>query len=74
MGPPVSPEQVASAVAATPPIPAGPFGATWESIKWNYRVPELVRDRKFGIFLHWDLYSVPATRSGTRNTCTATPT
>ena len=59
MGPPVRPEQVARAVAATPPIPAGPFEPTWDSIERDYRVPEWFRDGKFGIFLHSGLYSVP---------------
>jgi alpha-L-fucosidase len=60
MGPHVNAEQVARAVAATPPIPEGPFAPTWESVAEHYRVPEWFRDGKFGIFLHWGLYSVPA--------------
>lgn len=35
------------------------FEATWESLK-NYSVPEWYQDAKFGIFIHWDVYSVPA--------------
>ncbi|HEX7410959.1 MAG TPA: alpha-L-fucosidase, partial [Bacteroidales bacterium] len=31
-----------------------------ESITANYRIPEWFRDAKFGIFLHWGIYSVPA--------------
>src|SRR5579863_911228 len=38
---------------------AGPFQPTWESLK-TYQVPEWYRDAKFGIFLHWGVYSVPA--------------
>ena len=60
MGPRVSDEQVARAVEATPPIPVGPIEPTWESLEQNYRVPEWFRDGKFGIFLHWGLYSIPA--------------
>src|SRR5437660_3077820 len=37
----------------------GPFRPDWESLK-NYEVPEWYRDSKFGIFIHWGVYSVPA--------------
>jgi len=37
----------------------GPFHPTWESLE-NYQVPEWYRDAKFGIFIHWGVYSVPA--------------
>lgn len=40
-------------------IAGGPFAATWESLE-NYRVPVWYQDAKFGIFIHWGLYSVPA--------------
>jgi alpha-L-fucosidase len=60
MGPPATPEIVAAAVAATPALPPGPVQATWDSVRANYRVPEWFRDAKFGIFLHWGLYAVPA--------------
>jgi hypothetical protein len=40
-------------------IPPGPFQPTWESIATSYRAPDWLRDAKFGIFLHWGLYSVP---------------
>ena len=36
-----------------------PFQDTWASLS-TYRVPEWYRDAKFGIFLHWGVYSVPA--------------
>jgi len=45
------------------PIPAGPFQPTWESIRQNYKVPQWFLDAKFGIFMHWGLYSVAATAS-----------
>lgn len=35
------------------------YKATWDSLG-NYRVPEWYRDAKFGIFVHWGIYSVPA--------------
>ncbi len=37
----------------------GPFAANWDSLG-AYRVPEWFRDAKFGIFIHWGVYSVPA--------------
>jgi alpha-L-fucosidase len=37
----------------------GPFQPTWESLK-TYKVPEWYQDAKFGIFIHWGVYSVPA--------------
>jgi alpha-L-fucosidase len=38
---------------------AGPYRADWESLK-TYQVPDWYKDAKFGIFLHWGVYSVPA--------------
>jgi alpha-L-fucosidase len=40
-------------------IAAGPFKAEWESLK-GYRVPAWYQDGKFGIFIHWGVYCVPA--------------
>jgi alpha-L-fucosidase len=40
-------------------IAAGPFQATWESLI-QYQVPAWYEDGKFGIFIHWGVYSVPA--------------
>jgi alpha-L-fucosidase len=37
----------------------GPFRPDWESLE-NYKVPEWYMDAKFGIFIHWGVYSVPA--------------
>ncbi len=31
----------------------------WESVK-KHRIPQWYEDCKFGIFIHWGLYSVPA--------------
>jgi alpha-L-fucosidase len=36
-----------------------PFRPSWESLA-AYRTPEWFRDAKFGIFIHWGVYSVPA--------------
>lgn len=35
------------------------FQANWESLK-KYQTPDWFRDAKFGIFIHWGVYSVPA--------------
>jgi len=35
------------------------FKATWESLRTN-RIPQWLRDGKFGIYTHWGVYSVPA--------------
>lgn len=46
---------------ATPKaLPAGPFAATWESLRDGYRIPRWFNEAKFGIFMHWGLYSIPA--------------
>ncbi len=37
----------------------GPFRPDWESLR-NHKVPEWYKDAKFGIFIHWGVYSVPA--------------
>ena len=39
---------------------AGPYQPTWESLRDNYRVPAWLNEAKFGIFIHWGLYSIPA--------------
>ena len=47
--------------AVTPnPIPAGPVSPTWDSLRANYHTPAWLEDAKFGIFIHWGVYSVPA--------------
>ena len=38
---------------------AGPFRPDWESFR-SYEPPEWYKDAKFGIFIHWGVYSVPA--------------
>ncbi|MBB5194697.1 alpha-L-fucosidase [Anaerocolumna cellulosilytica] len=40
-------------------IKEGKFKDTWESLS-GYRIPEWYRKAKFGIFIHWGIYSVPA--------------
>ena len=38
---------------------AGPFRPDWESLQ-AYQIPDWYQDAKFGIFIHWGVYSVPA--------------
>jgi alpha-L-fucosidase len=40
-------------------VAGGPFSASWESLE-AYSVPEWYQDAKFGIFIHWGVYAVPA--------------
>ena len=35
------------------------YSATWDSVK-THRLPDWYDDYKFGIFIHWGIYSVPA--------------
>lgn len=42
------------------PIPPGPVEPTWESLRAHYQTPAWLEDGKFGIFIHWGLYAVPA--------------
>ncbi len=52
---------VEAAVAQIPTsLPPGPFAPTWESLQKNYSVPSWFVGAKFGVFMHWGLYSVPA--------------
>ena len=49
--------------AVLPPMPPGPFLETWASVRANYRAPEWFVDSKFGLCMHWGLFSVPARQS-----------
>ena len=40
-------------------IQGGPFEAQWPSLE-QYKIPQWYKDAKFGIFIHWGAYSVPA--------------
>jgi len=44
----------------TTPMAQGPVKPTWESISENYKVPDWFVGAKFGIFLHFGIFSVPA--------------
>ena len=37
----------------------GPYRPDWHSLR-KYQVPDWYKDAKFGIFVHWGVYSVPA--------------
>lgn len=61
MGPPATETLSEAAVAKVrEPLAPGPFAANWKSIGENYKEPGWFEDAKFGIFLHWGLYAVPA--------------
>jgi len=61
MAPETRLEVVEAAIAMIPTkIPSGPFQPTWDSLKENYQVPHWFVEAKFGVFMHWGLYSVPA--------------
>ncbi|MDL2208293.1 alpha-L-fucosidase [Parabacteroides sp. OttesenSCG-928-O15] len=36
------------------------FQPTWDNLAENYQFPEWFVDAKFGIFIHWGVYAVPA--------------
>ncbi len=40
-------------------IQEGPYQDNWESLS-EYRVPDWYEKKKFGIFIHWGVFSVPA--------------
>jgi len=40
-------------------VAKGPFAPSWSSLE-GFTVPAWYEDGKFGIFIHWGLYSVPA--------------
>jgi alpha-L-fucosidase len=42
------------------PMAAGPIQPTWESLRENYKVPNWFVGAKFGIFMHFGIFSVPA--------------
>ena len=40
-------------------VPKKYYEPTWESLE-KYTIPQWYKDAKFGIFIHWGVYSVPA--------------
>lgn len=55
----ISSRIAANLAAIDQTIDAGPFAPAWDSLA-KYSVPSWYQDAKFGIFIHWGLYSVPA--------------
>ena len=61
MAPETSQRVVEDAVKQIPtPMAPGPVKPTWDSLKENYQVPSWFRGAKFGIFMHFGIFSVPA--------------
>ncbi len=61
MAPETRLEVVEAAVAALrTPLAPGPFAPTWDSLRAHYEVPAWFYEAKFGVFLHWGVYAVPA--------------
>jgi alpha-L-fucosidase len=55
-----APKGAPDAYAVPKPMIAGPYQPTWESLRDNWQVPRWFNEAKFGIFIHWGLYSIPA--------------
>ncbi len=55
-----APAGAPDAYAKPKPMIDGPFQPTWESLRDNYHLPTWFNQAKFGIFIHWGLYSIPA--------------
>ena len=55
-----APAGAPDAYAKARPMISGPFQPTWESLRDNYTLPAWFNQAKFGIFIHWGLYSIPA--------------
>src|SRR6185312_8919514 len=53
-------DKIHNALATVDKVDAqGPFKPSWSSLD-KYQVPKWYEDAKFGIFIHWGVYSVPA--------------
>lgn len=55
-----APAGAPDAYATPKPDLSGPVQPTWESLRDTYSVPTWFNEAKFGIFIHWGLYSIPA--------------
>lgn len=51
-----------TATPAPAAAPKGPYQPTWESIS-THKVPQWFTEARFGLSMHWGLYSVPAYQS-----------
>ncbi len=61
MAPETSEDVVQKAVRQIPvPMATGPVTPNWQSLQDNYQVPGWFRGAKFGIFMHFGIFSVPA--------------
>ncbi len=61
MAPETSQQVIEKAVKEIPtPMAPGPVKPTWTSLQENYSVPSWFRGAKFGIFMHFGIFSVPA--------------
>ena len=61
MAPETSQGVVERAVKEIPsPMASGPVKPTWDSLEKNYTVPSWFKGAKFGIFMHFGIFSVPA--------------
>ena len=52
-------DKVAAQVQKVDGAVSTPFEPSWDSLK-KYKIPDWYQDAKFGIFIHWGVYSVPA--------------
>jgi alpha-L-fucosidase len=55
-----APAGAPDAYAKPKPMNSGPYEPTWESLRDNWTCPKWFNEAKFGIFIHWGLYSIPA--------------
>jgi len=61
MAPETSQRVVEDAVKQiTTPMASGPIKPAWKSLQENYKVPDWFKGAKFGIFMHFGIFSVPA--------------
>ncbi len=61
MAPETTIDVVNAAVKQIPtPMAPGPVQPTWESLQKNYKVPTWFIGAKFGIFMHFGIFTVPA--------------
>ncbi len=49
-------------------VAQGPFQADWPSLQ-KYTVPKWDTNAKFGIFIHWDVFSAPPSAANGRRRC-----
>lgn len=55
-----APHGTSDAYATPKPDVEGPYKPTWASIRDLHHTPAWFNQAKFGIFIHWGLYSIPA--------------